>query len=70
MSSAAPKALVLLRLPRGAPAPSDDSIRAAIEGDRRRLGLAPASADQYRVAGPYRIEIRGEALDEYVVWEV
>ena len=70
MSSAAPKALVLLRVPRGSPSPADESIRAAIQADRRRLGLAPANGEQYRVAGPYRIEIGGEALDEYVAWEV
>ncbi len=69
-SPAAPKALVLLRVPRGAAAPADESIRAAIRADRRRLGLTPANGGQYRLAGPYRIEIGGEALDEYVAWEV
>ena len=70
MSPAAPKALVLMRVPRGAAAPTDESIRAAIRADRRRLGLASAGGEQYRLAGPYRIELGGEALDEYVAWEV
>jgi len=70
VSRGAPKALVLMRIPRGAPAPADESIRAAIQADRRRLGLGPANGDQYRLAGPYRIEVDGKALDEYVAWEV
>jgi len=70
MSPNAPKALVLLRVPRGAAVPADETIRAAIQADRRRLGLGPANGAQYRLAGPYRIEIEGEALDEYVAWEV
>ena len=70
MSPTAPKALVLMRVPRGAAAPADESIRAAIQADRRRLGLALANGAQYRLAGPYRIEIGGEALGEYVAWEV
>lgn len=64
-----PSALVVLRVPRGAPAPDPGTVRAAIESDRRRLHLPPAD-DAYRLAGPYRITVEGETLDEYVAWEV
>jgi len=69
VNPAAPKALVLMRIPHGEPAPSDESIRAAIQADRRRLGLEPANGYQYRLAGPYRIQVGGQPLDEYVAWE-
>jgi hypothetical protein len=29
-----------------------------------------ASDVEYRLAGPYAIEIDGQALDEYVAWEI
>jgi hypothetical protein len=70
VSQAAPKALVVLRVPRGAEAPGEDDIRAAIAADRSRLALPPGAVHAYRLAGPYGIELDGEALDEYVAWEV
>jgi hypothetical protein len=69
-SQAFPRALVVLRVARGAPAPSEAAIRTAIRSDRAGLAL-PASDDfAYRLAGPYPIEVGGDALDEYVAWEV
>ena len=65
-----PRALVVLRVPRGAAAPDDAAIRGALAGDRVRLALPPAAGIAYRVAGPYAIEIGGRALDEYCAWEV
>jgi hypothetical protein len=65
-----PRALVVLRVPRGAPAPDDAAIRSALAGDRARLALPPVAGVTYRVAGPYAIEIGGQALDEYCAWEV
>ena len=61
---------MLLRVPRGAPAPDDAAIRRAIEVDRRRLNLPAADGTGYRFAGPYRIDLDGQSLDEYVAWEV
>ena len=68
--SGLPRALVLLRVPRGAAAPDDGTIRRAIEADRRRLGLPAADDGGYRLAGPYRVDLDGRSLDEYVAWEV
>jgi hypothetical protein len=68
-SRLSPRALVVLRAPRGSPAPDESTIRAAIAADRARLALAPADDLTYHLAGPYAIEIGGEALDEYVAWE-
>ncbi|HUE29734.1 MAG TPA: hypothetical protein VMR79_02600 [Verrucomicrobiae bacterium] len=70
MSQPSPKALVVLRVARGAGPPSERDIRARIDVDRARLGLAPDGAPTYRLAGPYAIELGGQALDEYVAWEV
>jgi len=64
------RALVVLRVPRGAAPPADGDIRAAIAADRAQLALPPAAASGYRLAGPYAIEVGGHALDEYVAWEV
>ena len=64
------RALVLLRVPHGAAAPGEDDIRRAIAIDRARLALPPAPDLEYRVAGPYTIEMDGGPLDEYVAWEV
>jgi hypothetical protein len=65
-----PRALVVLRLPRGAPVPAASAVREAILADRQRLGVTGASDVEYRLAGPYAIEIDGQALDEYVAWEI
>ena len=64
------RALVVLRVPRGAPTPGEAAIRAAIEADRARLAMPPVQELAYRVAGPYAIEVGGLTLDEYVAWEV
>ncbi|HJQ83791.1 MAG TPA: hypothetical protein VKA21_06940 [Candidatus Binatia bacterium] len=69
MSQAAPKALVLLRVDRGAPAPDERQIRAAIAEDRARIALPPADVAGYHLAGPYPVEVDGRSLDEYVAWE-
>ena len=65
-----PRALVVLRVARGAPPPDDATIRAAIGADRARLALPAGDGEEYRLAGPYAIELAGRALDEYVAWEV
>ena len=65
-----PRALVVLRVPRGADAPDGAHIRAAIAADRQRLSLPATPLLEYRLAGPYAIEIGSEAVDEYVAWEV
>ena len=65
-----PRALVVLRVPRGAEPPAERDVRAAIEADRSALGLPLADVTEYRLAGPYALDIGGEAVDEYVAWEV
>jgi hypothetical protein len=45
-------------------------VRAAIAADRARLALPPAPLLEYRLAGPYPLELDGASLDEYVAWEV
>ena len=60
----------MVRVARGAGAPSERDIRARIDADRAQLGLGPGDAAGYRLAGPYAIELSGRALDEYVAWEV
>ena len=59
----------MLRVTRGQGPPSEREIRARLDEDRARLGLPPDGAVSYRVAGPYEIEVAGQALDEYVAWE-
>ena len=59
----------MVRVARGAGAPSERDIRARIDADRAQLGLGPGDVPAYRVAGPYAIELGGQALDEYVAWE-
>jgi len=70
VSQVPPRALVVLRVPRGAPAPAEPDLRAAIAADRARLALPPAADAGYRLAGTYAIELEGRSLDEYVAWEV
>ena len=70
MSHISPSALVVLRVARGAAPPAAREVRAAIAADRARLALPPADDADYRVAGPYAIELEGRSLDEYVAWEV
>jgi len=68
--AAAPRALVVMRVGRGAAPPASADIRTAIAADRTRLSLPPAPLLEYRLAGPYPVLLGGEALDEYVAWEV
>ena len=68
-SQASPRALVVLRVPRGAPAPGDAQLRAAIAADRTQLGLPPDELLGYRVAGPYAVSLGEQVFDEYVAWE-
>jgi hypothetical protein len=70
MVTPSPRALVLIRVPRGAASPPGETIERAIRDDRRRLGLPEDGTPAFLVAGPYAIEMDGQALDEYVAWEV
>ncbi len=70
MSRGTASTLTVIRVPRGQPAPDDAQRRAAIEGDRIRLHLAPEkSVRDVAIAGPYPVTVNGQELDEYVVWE-
>ena len=70
MTRGTASALTVIRVPRGQVPPSEIELRAAIERDHARLHLPP---EQYQrdvtVAGPYAINVDGQELDEYVVWE-
>jgi hypothetical protein len=69
-SSAFVLAFALIRVPRGAPRPSDDACREAIARDRAQLRLPPLNGHvEYAVAGPYEVDVNGSAFDEYTVWE-
>ncbi len=68
--SATGTALAVIRIARGAPAPSASDVQAAIARDRERLHLPPANhLYDIAVAGPLPITVDGQELDEYVVWE-
>lgn len=69
VSPASPRALVVLRVPRGAPAPAEEQIRSALAADRSQLALPPGQVFGYRIAGPYAIALGGQEFDEYVAWE-
>jgi hypothetical protein len=63
-------AIVLIRVPRGAPAPGKDECRRALAEDRMHLGLPQQnSAFEVEISGPYAISVAAGELDEYVVWE-
>jgi hypothetical protein len=63
-------ALTVIRVPRGAPAPAEETIKAAIDRDRQRQHLTGQTYfNDLSVAGPYRVIVDGKELDEYVVWE-
>lgn len=64
------RALVVLRVARGAPAPTEAELFAALAADRSDLGLPAGQPFACRSAGPYAIEVGGRAVDEYVAWEV
>jgi len=64
-----PRPLVVLRYPRGSAPPSAAALEDAIQADRRRLRLPPAERPTVGLAGPYAIEVDGQALDEWVAWE-
>jgi len=70
MTAGTPVAFALIRIPRGAPRPSDDAFQQAIAEDRQRLRL-PANNGyvDFGVAGPYAVVVDGAELDEYAVWE-
>jgi hypothetical protein len=70
MSAGASLAFTIIRVPRGAPPPSEEACRRAITEDRRRLRLpAMNGRADLAVAGPYAVTIDGTELDEYTVWE-
>lgn len=63
-------ALATVRVPHGTPRPSDETLRQALERDRAKLHLAPATGVlDLTVAGPYPLTLDGQELDEWVVWE-
>ena len=69
-SSAFALAFALIRVPHGAPRPSDDAFRAALARDRAQLRLPPLNGHvEFAVAGPYEVVVGGAELDEYTVWE-
>jgi hypothetical protein len=69
-SAGAVAAFALIRVPRGAPRPSDDACRAAIALDRAQLRLPPLNGHvEFAVAGPYAVVVDDTELDEYTVWE-
>lgn len=71
MSAGTASALTVLRVARGAPAPSAAELRTAVERDRARLRIpSNCTPRDIRVAGPYRVTVDGRDLDEYVVWDV
>jgi len=68
---AAPRALVLMRVPRGASPPPPTGVREALGADRKRLRLPPLDdGADYRIAGPYPVDVDGQRFDEYVAWEI
>jgi hypothetical protein len=63
-------AFALLRVPRGAPRPSEEAFREAIARDRAKLRLPALNGHvEYAVAGPYEVVVDGSETDEYAVWE-
>jgi hypothetical protein len=70
MSRATATALAVVRVPKGAPRPSDAEFRRALEEDLARLGLEPRhEIPDFCVAGPFPVSLDGQEFDEYVVWE-
>lgn len=70
MSAGTSIALATVRVPRGRPRPSDETLRQALEDDRAKLHLAPANGlADLAITGPYAVTLEGRELDEYVVWE-
>ncbi|GBD24812.1 hypothetical protein HRbin30_00125 [bacterium HR30] len=70
MSRATATALAIVRVPKGAPRPSDEEFRRALEEDRNQLHLEPnPEIRDFFVAGPFSITLDGQDFDEYVVWE-
>lgn len=61
--------LVVVRVERGAPRPSEQVLRAALRGDRSTLKLGPEPEGAMAVGGPYAVRVNGQDVDEYVVWE-
>lgn len=65
-----PRPLVVLRYPRGSAPPTPEAVREALARDRECLHLPRATDDgSFGLAGPYAIEVDGQALDEWVAWE-
>jgi len=70
MSHGTASALTVIRVPLGQPRPADAELRAALARDRTRLHLPMEKyARDVAVAGPYRVTVDGQELDEYVIWE-
>jgi hypothetical protein len=71
MSAGTLIALAIVRVPSGAPRPSDDKLRRALDQDRRALRLPKDKMKngELVVGGPYPVTVGSDLLDEYVVWE-
>lgn len=70
MSAGTSIALCSVRVAKGSPRPTDEDLRRALERDRAALHQAPGNGLlDLAVAGPYHISVKGEDLEEYVVWE-
>jgi hypothetical protein len=70
MQKGTASALTVIRVARGAPAPSQEDLQAAIESDRAKQRLDGKDYfSDLGIAGPYHITVDGRELDEYVVWE-
>jgi hypothetical protein len=69
-TSAFALAFTLIRVPRGAPHPSEAACREALALDRARLRLPALNGHvEYAVAGPYEVIVDDNELDEYTIWE-
>jgi hypothetical protein len=69
VNPAGPRALVLVRRPRGAPGPDAAEVRQALVDDRTRIATVGGASFGYRLAGPYPVVVDGVEMDEYVAWE-
>lgn len=70
MSGGTSIAMAVVRVERGAPRPSREQFRRALDEDRRLLHMRPGDADnELIVTGPVPIVVGEAQLDEYVVWE-
>ena len=68
--SGASLALAVVRVTHGAAAPPHDQLRAALDADRKTLGLPPGDpTNELIVVGPFAVTVGDQSFDEYTVWE-